>query len=228
MPSPGDRPVVVTGGGGALGAAVVAAFAAGGTSVVAVDRHPDVLERLQPTVHKAAADLTDAEEVEALFDRIGQEWGVPAAVVHTVGAFRDGAAVDTPVEDYRMLLTVNVDTAWWVSRAAGRRMADAGGGSLIHIGARQGVEPMSGSAAYSVSKAALVHLVRVLDAELHSSGVRINCLLPGLIDTEANRANLPAAAMARAITPSAIARVIAFLVGPDAAPISGAVIPVYG
>ena len=228
MPSAIDRLAVVTGGGGALGAAVVATFAADGAAVVAVDRDLEMLERLPSDVHRAAADLTNADEVEALFDRIGQDWGVPAAVVHTVGAFRDGAAIDTPTSDYRMMLTVNVDTAWWVSRAAGRRMADAGGGALIHIGARQGVEPAAGAAAYSVSKAALVHLVRVLDAELHASGVRINCVLPGLIDTEANRAMLPAATMARAIPPSAIARVITFLAGPDAAPISGAVIPVYG
>jgi len=211
-----------------LGAAVVEQFVADGAVVVAVDRNVDVLDQLHPDVHRAAADLTDPDDVEALFDRIGQGWGVPTAVVHTVGAFRDGPAIDSAIDDYRMLLTVNVDTAWWVSRAAGRRMADAGGGALVHIGARQGVEPTPGAAAYSVSKAALVHLVRVLNTEMHASGVRINCLLPGLIDTAANRAVLPAAAMARAVTPAAIARVISFLTGPDAAPISGAVIPVYG
>jgi NAD(P)-dependent dehydrogenase (short-subunit alcohol dehydrogenase family) len=166
--------------------------------------------------------------VEALFDRISNDWGAPITVVHTIGAFRDGAAVDSPTGDYRMMLTLNVDTAWWVSRAAGRRMAAGGGGALVHIGARQGVEPSAGAAAYGVSKAALVHLVRVLAAELHASGVRVNCVLPGLIDTPANRAALPAAAMARAVAPAAIARVIGFLTGPDAAPISGAVIPVYG
>jgi NAD(P)-dependent dehydrogenase (short-subunit alcohol dehydrogenase family) len=223
-----ERSVVVTGGGGALGTAVVERFLADGAAVIAVDRDLDVLERLDSAVHKAAANLTDPDEVEAAFDRIVQERGTPTAVVHTVGAFRDGSAIDSEVGDYRMLQSVNVDTAWWVSRAAGRRMAAAGGGALVHIGARQGVEPMPGAAAYSVSKAALVHLVRVLSAEWRPSRVRVNCLLPGVIDTAANRAVMSADAMTRAVTPAAIAEVITFLTGAAAAPISGAVIPVYG
>jgi NAD(P)-dependent dehydrogenase (short-subunit alcohol dehydrogenase family) len=221
-------PVVVTGGAGALGAAVASAFVTEGARVVVVDRSLDTLEGLPPQVHGEVADLTNPDDVEELFERIARDHGTPAVVVHTVGTFRPGTAVDTAVNDYRMLLAVNVDTAWWVSRAAGRRMSASGGGVLIHIGARQGVEPTPGAAAYAVSKAALVQLTRVLDAELRSSGVRVNCLLPGLIDTPANRATLPAASMGRAVTPDAIARVIRFLAGPDAAPISGAIVPVYG
>ena len=100
--------------------------------------------------------------------------------------------------------------------------------AIVHVGARNGIEALPGAAAYSVTKAALVHLTRILDSELRPFGVRANAVVPGVIDTPANRAVLSPETMQHAVTPEAIATVIAFLVSDDAAPVSGAVIPVYG
>lgn len=218
--------VVVTGAGGALGSAVVDAFQ-GSARVVAVDRSCPELEALSDRAQCEQADLTDQSSVEAVFARIAES-GPIDALVHTVGAFRGGSVLDGTAEDYRFMFDLNLGAAWWVSRAAATHMAAAGRGAIVHVGARNGVEPMAGSAAYSVSKAALIHLTRVLSVELAPHGVRVNAVLPGLIDTAANRATLSAATMAKAVSPAAIADVIAFLAGERAAPVTGAIVPVYG
>ena len=98
----------------------------------------------------------------------------------------------------------------------------------MHVAARPGLEPMAGMAAYGVSKAALVHLTRVLDLELRPFGIRVNAVAPQLIDTAKTRPYLPADQLAHAMTPEAIAGIIGFLVSDAAAPISGAVVPAYG
>jgi NAD(P)-dependent dehydrogenase (short-subunit alcohol dehydrogenase family) len=219
---------LVTGAGGALGQAIVRALLARGAVVVGVDRNVEALQSLPDDVHREVADLTDPDAVTALFDRVAADVGTPGAVVHTVGGFRAGAAVDSSPEDYRVMMQLNVDTAWWIGREAGRRMRATGGGAIVAVGAQHGVEPVGGAAAYAVSKGALVHLIRVLDVELRSDGIRVNAVLPRLIDTPANRAALPEKALARAVTPDALAGVIAFLVSTEAAPVVGAVIPVYG
>ena len=98
----------------------------------------------------------------------------------------------------------------------------------MHVAARPGIEPSGGMTAYSVSKAALVHLTRILDVELRPRGIRVNAVAPQLLDTPTNRTIFPAEVMARAVAPEAIAGVIAFLVSDAAAPVSGAVLPACG
>jgi NAD(P)-dependent dehydrogenase (short-subunit alcohol dehydrogenase family) len=107
-------------------------------------------------------------------------------------------------------------------------MQQQGSGAIVHMAARPGIEPAGGMAAYSVSKAALVHLTRTLDIELRPQGIRVNAIAPQLIDTPANRASLPAEVIATAVAPDAVAGVIAFLVSDAGAPVSGAILPAYG
>ena len=107
-------------------------------------------------------------------------------------------------------------------------MRERGSGAIVHVAARPGIEPTAGMAAYSVSKAALVHLTRVLDLELRPHGIRVNAVAPQLLDTPANRADVPGGLLAHAVAPEAIADMIAFLVSDAAAPVSGAVLPAYG
>ena len=107
-------------------------------------------------------------------------------------------------------------------------MQRQGSGVIVHVAARPGLEPSGGMAAYSASKAALIHLTRILDVELRPHGIRVNAVVPQLLDTPANRATFPADMMAHAVAPQAIADVIAFLVSDAAAPVSGAVLPAYG
>jgi NAD(P)-dependent dehydrogenase (short-subunit alcohol dehydrogenase family) len=123
---------------------------------------------------------------------------------------------------------VNLAPALWLSQAAAAHMQEQGSGVIVHVSARPGIEPTGGMAAYSVSKAALVHLTRILDVELRPRGIRVNAIVPQLLDSPANRANLPPEALAHAVAPEAIAEVIAFLVSDAAAPVSGAIVPAYG
>ena len=125
-------------------------------------------------------------------------------------------------------MDVNLGAALWLTQAVAPHMQEKGSGVVVHIAARPGVEPTAGYAAYGVSKAALVHLVRTLDVELRPHGIRVNAVAPQLIATEKNKGLFPPEMLAGAVEPSAIADVIAFLVSDAAAPVSGAVVPAYG
>jgi NAD(P)-dependent dehydrogenase (short-subunit alcohol dehydrogenase family) len=219
---------VVAGAGGALGHATTAALAASGFAVVAVDRSGDAMSDLRDVVHKEAADPADPGAVTRLIDRIAAEVGPPGVLVNTVGAFRLGDALATAPETLRLMLDVNLGPALWLSQAVVPHMRQQGSGAIVHVTARPGLEPAGGMAAYSVSKAALVHLTRTLDLELRPYGIRVNAVAPQLIDTASNRATFPADVIAHAVAPEAIAGVIAFLVSEAAAPVSGAILPAYG
>jgi NAD(P)-dependent dehydrogenase (short-subunit alcohol dehydrogenase family) len=106
-------------------------------------------------------------------------------------------------------------------------MQQQGSGAIVHVTARQGIEPAGGMAAYGASKAALVQLTRILDIELRPHGIRVNAIAPQLLDTPTNRATFPAEVMAHTVAPEAIAGLIAFLVSDAATPVSGAILPAY-
>ncbi|HUD79508.1 MAG TPA: SDR family NAD(P)-dependent oxidoreductase [Streptosporangiaceae bacterium] len=219
---------VVAGAGGALGHATTAVLAASGLAVVALDRTEHAMSDLPGTVRKEAADLADPAAVAALIDRIAAETGPPGVLVNTVGAFRPGDALATTPETLRLMLDVNLGPALWLSQAVAPHMRQQRSGAIVHVTARPALEPASGMAAYSVSKAALAHLTRTLDLELRSDGIRVNAIAPQLMDTATNRASFPADVIAHAVAPEAIAAVIAFLVSDAAAPVSGAILPAYG
>jgi NAD(P)-dependent dehydrogenase (short-subunit alcohol dehydrogenase family) len=219
---------VVAGAGGGLGPATVAALTAGGLTVVAVDRNEHALGEIPGAARREVADPTDPGAAARVIDRIAAEVGPPSVLVNTVGAFRLGDALGTTPEALRLMLDVNLGPALWLSQAVVPHMRQQGSGAIVHLTARPGLEPAGGMAAYSVSKAALVHLTRTLDLELRPLGIRVNAVAPQLIATAANRASLPADVIAHAVTPEAVAGVIAFLVSDAAAPVSGAILPAYG
>jgi NAD(P)-dependent dehydrogenase (short-subunit alcohol dehydrogenase family) len=219
---------IVAGAGGALGRATVAVLAAGGVSVVAVDRNEGALAELPGQVRREVADATDPAAAAQVIERIADQVGPPDVLVNTIGTFGLGDALATTPEALRFMIDVNLGTALWLSRAVAPYMQQQGHGAIVHVTARQGVEPAGGMAAYAVSKAALVHLTRVLDLELRPQGIRVNAVAPQLLDTPATRAAFPPEVIAHAVTPEAIAGVIAFLVSDAAAPVSGAVLPAYG
>ena len=161
-------------------------------------------------------------------DRIAAEVGPPDILVNTIGAFELGDALSVTAQSLRQLMDVNLGAALWLTQAVAPHMKERGSGVIVHIAARPGVDPTAGYAAYGVSKAALVHLVRTLDVELRPHGIRVNAVAPQIIATEKNKAMFPPEMLAGAVEPKAIADVIAFLVSDAAAPVSGAVVPTYG
>ncbi len=214
---------LVCGAGGALGSALVARFLERGDAVVAADRSAD------PRTDGArveAVDLSQPDEVEALWMRLEADGELPRWVVNAVGAFRAGTVADSEPDTYAFMHDVNLATAWWSCRAAARRLQP--GGAIVNVAARAALAGGAGSAAYSVAKAGVVRLSQVLADELRERRVRVNTVLPSLIDTPANRAAMPAGALRAAVPPEQIAAVVAFLCSDAAAAVSGTAVPVYG
>jgi NAD(P)-dependent dehydrogenase (short-subunit alcohol dehydrogenase family) len=196
--------------------------------VVGVDRTENALAELPGGIRREVADPSDPAVAGPLVDRLAREIGPPSVLVNTIGAFRQGDALSTTPETLQLMLDINLGPALWLSQAVAPHMKQQGSGAIVHVAARPALEASGGLAAYSVSKAALVHLTRILDAELRPTGIRVNAVAPQLIDTPANRGVFPAELLAHAVAPEAIAAVIAFLVSDAAAPVSGAVLPAYG
>lgn len=218
---------MVCGATGGLGPAVVATLRSRGDQVIAVARSGDDLAKLQG-VTPQVADLTHPEEVDALWARLEQTGAIPRWLVNVTGGYRGGTVIDTSFEDFHFMVNLNLITAWLSSRAAAARMVKAGGGAIVNVASRSALRIERGAAAYAIAKAAVVKLTEVLAEELKETGVRVNAVVPGLIDTPANRRDIPPKAMAKAVAPEAIARVIAFLCSDEADSITGAVVPVSG
>ena len=174
---------IVAGAGGALGHATAVTLAAGGLTVVAVDRNKRGLGDLPDDIRREVADATDPAVARGLIDRIAGEVGLPDVLVNTIGAFRPGDVLTATPETLRLMIDVNLGPALWLSQAVAPHMQQQGSGAIVHVTARPGIEPAGGMAAYSASKAALVHLTRILDLELRPTGSgstrsHRNCSIP--------------------------------------------------
>jgi NAD(P)-dependent dehydrogenase (short-subunit alcohol dehydrogenase family) len=220
--------VVVTGGAGALGAAVLAEFGARGREVIVLDRPGERLEGVaaRTGVHTVPVDLGDRADVAAAFRRV-DELAPVNALVALAGGFKPGSLAETTPELLDSLWRSNFASVLWCCQAAAPRLAEAGGGTIVTVGsktAREGKAPV----AHATSKAAVLRLTELLAAELRPQRIRVNAVLPSVIDTPANRAWMSEDLARRAVSPAAIATVIGFLSSEDSAPTSGASIPVYG
>jgi NAD(P)-dependent dehydrogenase (short-subunit alcohol dehydrogenase family) len=221
--------VLITGAAGALGRSVVRQFVAAGERVLAVgDRGlgeiaagtpPDVIRTHQ-------ADLTVTSEVDRLF-AVAAEDGL-SAVVHTVGGFRWGKIADLSDDDWSFLLKVNLDSTFRVFRATARAFAKARGGSLVAVASPAGLLGETGFGAYAATKAGVLRLVESLARELAPAGARVNAVLPGTMDTAANRAAMPDADPGQWVTTDAVAAVIHFLTTSAASAVNGAAVRVPG
>lgn len=218
--------VIVTGAAGALGHAVVAEFRSRGREVVALDRAGERLDALggQDGVHALAADLSSRAAVREAFDAIPVDCD---ALVGLAGGFTPGTLADVDEEVLDSLWRSNFGSALWTAQAAAPLFAARGGGAIVTVGSKTAVQGPA-PVAHATSKAAVVRLTELLAEELRGQRIRVNAVLPSVIDTPANRSWMSEELAARAVAPAAIAKVIAFLCGPDAAPISGALVPVYG
>jgi NAD(P)-dependent dehydrogenase (short-subunit alcohol dehydrogenase family) len=222
--------VVITGGSGGLGTAVVQRFLADGWRVVATVRGEPSDEDLEPGAGTVQADVTDEVAVAGAIAVAAAEPAAPLrAVVNLVGGFAAGGRVhETPVADFEAQFRLNLRPAYLVTAAAVPHLIAAGGGAVVCVSSRAALKPFAGAAGYIVSKAALLGLVDALAVEYRDDGIRVNAVLPSVIDTPATRAGQPNADFSRWVQPGQIADVIAFLCSDAAAVTSGGHIPVYG
>jgi NAD(P)-dependent dehydrogenase (short-subunit alcohol dehydrogenase family) len=230
-----DRVVIVTGAGGNLGAAVAALMAARGDRVVAVGRTEaslagSVAEAGGPDrcLALAAPDLADPAACAGLAERTLDQFGRIDGLVNAAGAFAmaDLDAADT--DHWESLFHANLVTALNMCRAVVPAMRAAGRGSVVNVGAAGAARAGKGMAAYAASKSAVLRLTEGLADELKGTGVRVNCVLPGTIDTPQNRAAMPKADPARWVTTGQLAEAIAFLLADGSDGVTGAALAVTG
>lgn len=231
-----DRVVLVTGGAGNLGKAVTAAFLEAGARVAVPLYKTDGSESLEDLraqypgrLHTFALDLTTERGAAQAVGEVVEWGGRIDGVAHLIGGYIGGARLaDTATEVWDRMMDLNVKSAWLVARSAVPRMIEQGGGTMVFVSARAALRGRSRHGAYATSKAALLTLVEALAEEYASEGIRANAVLPGTVDTEANRRSMPDADHSRWTSPEEIARVMVFLSSDQSAPVNGASIPVYG
>jgi NAD(P)-dependent dehydrogenase (short-subunit alcohol dehydrogenase family) len=223
-----DRVAVVTGASGGLGGAVCRACLGVGTTVAGIYRSGDAPVD-HPRFLSIHADLTVPEEAAAAIERVRSQAGRLDALIHLAGGFAGGHTTsETSDATWKHMLDLNLNSAFFVMRAAVPALMAVGRGRIVAVGSRTAVEPAARLSAYGVSKAALVALVRTLALELKGSGVTANIVLPSVIDTPGNRAAMPSADPSKWVKPESIASLILWLASDEAADVNGAVIPIYG
>lgn len=226
---------LVTGGTGALGVSVCEALVAAGgrVHVTYVEEHERerfaarfAARAAHTTLHRI--DVTSEAEMRLLFDAIIAADGRIDGLACIAGGFAMAPIEETTLEMFDAQLTLNLRSVFLAAREAVLRMKLHGHGRIVAVGTRAAIEPAAGMSAYASSKAAVLALVSVLAAELRGTGITANAVLPGTMDTPANRKSMPDADFSKWAKTADVARVIAFLLSAESGVTSGAHIPVYG
>jgi NAD(P)-dependent dehydrogenase (short-subunit alcohol dehydrogenase family) len=220
--------VLITGASGNLGRAVATAFAAQGATL-ALMGHAGQAAGSAATPFQVAADLRDAGQVQAAVAAVIGRLGRIDVLCNLAGGFRMGEAVhETTDATWDFLLDLNARSVVHTARAVVPHMLAAGRGCIVNVGAAGAAKGGATMGAYAVSKSAVARLTESMAAELREKGIRVNCVLPTIIDTPENRAAMPQADPARWVAPADLANVILFLASDAARAVHGASIPVAG
>ncbi len=231
-----NQVVMISGAVGNLGQVVARSFQACGAKLALVDRGEDRLKETFPDLVNSAdyllvncADLMDEGAVEESVAESLQHFSRIDVLVNTVGGFRAGTPLhETPIETWDYLHNINARSVFIASKKVIPNMLEQGSGKIVNMAARPGLEGQAGMAAYSASKSAVLRLTESMAAELKDKGINVNCVIPGTIDTPANREATPDADFSTWVKPESLSDVIQFLASTAARDIHGAAVPVYG
>ncbi len=226
----------VTGGTGALGRYVVKAFMEEGARVAVsyfIDEELSELKEMlgdrSSSLKAYKVDVTTEEEVEGFTSQVMRDFGSIDILVNVVGGYMGGIPVaKTSLKDWDFMMNLNLKSAFLCCRSVVPHMERRGRGRIINVSSRTGLEGEAEHAPYSISKAGIMRLTETLAEELKEKGINVNCIMPSIIDTPANRQAMPKADFSKWPKPWEVARVILFLASDDAALLHGASIPVYG
>jgi NAD(P)-dependent dehydrogenase (short-subunit alcohol dehydrogenase family) len=220
--------ILVSGGTGGLGQAVSLAFLEEGAKVVVTYRAAEGFAN-RASLKGQQVDVTDEAAVVQLVDRIVAEHGRLDAMVNTIGGYAGGVKLwDLDTKVFDQMLALNLRAGYALSRAAIVPMLKQKAGAIVNVAAKAAFDHAAGASAYAASKAAALAMIDSLAADAKGTGVRVNTILPSIIDTAANRKAMPNADFSIWPKPEDIARVILFLCSDAAKVIHGAAIPVYG
>lgn len=228
-----EKVVLVAGGTGGLGRAVSLAFLREGARLIVTWQDEREFAALKSAVDANVAltgvhvDVTDDASVAQFVEKIVADHGRLDVLVNTVGGFAGGMKLwESEAATLDRMLTLNLRSGFTLSRAAAKAMLQQGKGAIVNVAAKAALDHPAGLGAYAASKAAALAMMDSLAADLKGTGVRVNSILPSIIDTEANRKAMPNEDFAKWPKPDEIARVILFLCSDDAKVIHGAAIPV--
>ncbi len=229
------KAVIVTGAAGTLAGEVARHFAAAGASIALVDINQDLLGSVLSGLDTASssiclqADLTDEKSVAGMVGEVMDRFGTIDVLANIAGGFTMGPRVhETDIKDWDFMLDLNAKSVFLTCRAVIPHMLTPSGGKIVNIAARVANEGKGRMAPYSVSKSAVARLTESLAAEYRNDNININCIMPGTIDTPANRRDIPDADYSKWVAPAALAEVILVLASDAARAIHGASVPVFG
>jgi len=223
------KAILITGAKGGLGTFVTNSFLEAGARVFGVSRSIADSDFPHPNFSAVAAELSDGDRARQVADTVVNKAGRIDGLVHLVGAFAGGHSVaETDDATLDKMLDLNLRSAFHVIRAVLPVMRAQGFGRIVAIGTKVAVEPAPMAGVYGASKAALVSLIRTIARENADQHVSANVVLPGTMDTPANRAADPNADYSKWVNPCQVAKLLVHLVSDQASQVSGAVIPIYG
>jgi NAD(P)-dependent dehydrogenase (short-subunit alcohol dehydrogenase family) len=220
--------IVVTGGFGVLGAATVAALRAQGGRVATIDFARASGDTDGDHLALGGVDLAEPAQADAAMAEVVARYGALDGLVNIAGGFRWETLADGSLDTWDLLYRMNVRTAVSASRAALPHLLARGAGRIVNVGAMGALKGANGMGAYAASKAGVMRFTEALADELKDHGITVNAVLPSIIDTAQNRSDMPDADHTRWVQPQALAQVVLFLLGPAAAAVTGALIPVPG
>ena len=223
-----NKVILISGANGGLGQGVVEHFRGLGVRLALIERKAEASASADQII--LSADVTDPASMQAAIAQVTAHFGRIDGYVHTVGGYAAGQpvhALDLDAWDKMMLL--NARSVYVAAGSVARYMVEAQiPGSIVVVLARAALKGGKNMAAYTASKAAAQRIVESMAAELGEHGVRVNAVLPGTIDTDANRAAMPNADFSKWVQPTQIAAAIAFLISDAASATSGDSLAVYG
>lgn len=224
-----ERIVLITGAKGGLGTFVTQRFLGTGATVIGASR--SIAQEDFPAANFAAqsVDFTKVSDVNKLLTWVIERYGRLDVLVHVLGAFAGGTSVaETDDATWEAMRDLNLSSAFYVLRAAIPHLRKSGAGRIVAIGSLAAAEPHAGLAAYVTFKSALLSLVRTVALENKDAGVTANVVLPGTMDTPANRKAMPKADFAKWLQPADVADTVLWLADQRAATVTGAAIPIEG
>ena len=220
------RTLVITGGHGVLGRAVVEAACADGLNVAVID-HATGPAVPAGALEVGGVDLTDAAAAEAAMGAVAERFGRIDALLNIAGGFV-WQTTDDPEPAWDRMFALNVTTALNASRAALPWLKRSDEGRIVNVGANAALKSAAGMGAYAASKAGVHRLTESLAEELKDTSVTVNAVLPSILDTPQNRADMPDADPSKWVQPADLARVMLFLASPGSRAVTGALVPVTG
>ena len=225
------RVFAITGAFGALGSAVARAAAEQGARVALIDfakTPPAGLPSGDDVLVLGGVDLTDSVAAGAAIDAVADRFGGLDALLNIAGGFRWETLETSLAEGWHRLFLLNVQTAANASRAATPYLRASKAGRIVNVGANAALKASMGMGPYAASKAGVHSLTESLAEELKADDVTVNAVLPSIIDTPANRADMPKANFASWVAPEDLAAVMLFLASEEARAVTGALVPVTG